>query len=434
MNSAEDVWAVVLELLKKDLTTVTINTFFDEVKAVSITGTQLTLMVPTEFKKNLIESRFKGYIVKALSELFSGEFDVQFIAAENFTPEAETSSVEQDLDELYTFKNFIVGSSNRFAHAAAVAVAEEQTRNYNPLFIYGDSGLGKTHLLYAIRHEVKRRHPDYKIILVRGNDFLSELITAINTGRNLEFHEKYRSADLFLVDDIQVIAGKHSTEEEVFNTFNTLYEAQKQIVFTSDRPPAEMKTLAVRLRTRFEMGLIADIQPPDFETRSAIVQNKSLQLGLPLSDAVVYYIAEHMTANVRQLEGAVKKLKAHRDMEKTEITPAIAARVIKDMTISTEYEPTPDDIIEETAKCYGFTSEELKGKKRDTGVVLARQVAMYLVRQILNLSAPEIGSIFNKDHTTVLHSINKIASEIPKSQELSITIKDITTNINSRGN
>jgi chromosomal replication initiator protein len=438
MNSADDIWQSVLSLLKESLTPVAISTWFDECRVIDVNESSMVLLVPSDFKRGVIESRFKGVIQDALREIFSGDFDVVLVGEADASSYTTPVNKPADLggSDYYTFENFIVGPSNSFAHAAAKAVAEEQTKAYNPLFIYGESGLGKTHLLYAIRHEIQRKHPEYNIVFVRGNDFMNELITAIQMGRNIDFREKYRSADLFLMDDIQIIAGKNSTQEEFFHTFNTLYEAQKQIVFTSDRPPSEMYTLADRLRTRFESGLLADIQPPDYETRTAIIKNKSLQLGLVLSDSVVDYIAENMTSNVRQLEGAIKKIRAHRDLDNikdSDLTVTVVAKIIKDMfKEKTAYVPTPDDIIEETAKYYGLTAADLKGQSRTRNTTLARQIAMYQIRRLTNLSLQDIGAMFEgRDHSTVLTSIKKIEGSM--TEELSQTIKDITANINARG-
>lgn len=438
MNSAEDIWQSVLSFLKEKLTPTAINTWFEDCRVVDINESRMVLLVPTEFKLKVIEKRFKENIQKALREIFSGDFDVVLVSENDAKAYTEPAPKPSDLSgsDYYTFENFVVGPSNTFAHAAAKAVAEEQTKAYNPLFIYGESGLGKTHLLYAIRHEIRRKHPDYNIVFVRGNDFMNELITAIQMGKNIDFREKYRSADLFLMDDIQIIAGKNSTQEEFFHTFNTLYEAQKQIVFTSDRPPSEMYTLADRLRTRFESGLLADIQPPDYETRTAIIKNKSIQLGMVLPDDVVDYIAENMTSNVRQLEGAVKKIRAYRDLSSvndSNITVTSVAKVIKDMfKEKTAYIPTPDDIIEETAKYYGLTAVDLKGQSRTRNTTQARQIAMYQIRRLTNLSLQDIGGLFEgRDHSTVLTSIKKIETNM--TDELGQTIKDITANINARG-
>ncbi|MBQ2057529.1 MAG: ATP-binding protein, partial [Oscillospiraceae bacterium] len=305
INSPNDIWEHVLEILREKLTQVAINTWFNECSVLSVTDSRLVLCIPSDFKRNIVESRFKVDIMNALRELFSGEFDVSFVGLSEIKEADEKEMTRFGETEVYSFSNFVVGNSNKFAYAAAKAVADEQGKDYaNPLFIYGESGLGKTHLLYAIRNQLKKAHPEYYIVLIRGGDFVTELITAIQTGRSLEFKEKYKSADVFLVDDIQVIAGKDRTEEEVFHIFNTLYEAQKQIVLTSDRPPEEMLLLPERLKSRFSSGLLADITVPDYETRMAIIMKKSNQLGLTLSNEVMDFIAKKITANIRQLEGA----------------------------------------------------------------------------------------------------------------------------------
>ncbi len=432
MNSLEDIWKSVMELMGNSLTDVAINTWFSECRVTAMDETGLTLLVPSDFKRGVIEARFLGTVKDALKQLFSGDVEVRLIGEKDLK---ETVNTDDGADpEQYTFDKFVVGPSNKFAHAACLAVAQEQTREYNPLFIYGESGLGKTHLLYAIRHEVSRRHPEYKIVFVRGGDFMNELITAIQNGKNVEFREKYRSADLFLIDDIQTVAGKTSTQDEMFHTFNTLYESRKQMVFTSDRPPSEMPLLADRLRTRFESGLLADIQPPDFETRAAIVRNKSMKVGLSLPNDVVNYIAENMTSNVRQLEGAVLKIRAQRDLMNAQMTVTEVARILKDMfREKSQYVPTPEDIISETAKYFSVTPEDLKGQRRTKNTTLARQIAMYEIRILTNLSLKDIGDIFEgRDHTTVLSSIQKIEKNVRADPEFSQMIRDITSNINSR--
>ncbi len=430
MNSVDDIWARVLELMGQDLTPVAINTWFDECRIASLSENSMTLLIPSDFKRGVVETRFMPAVKKALSQLFAGEMDVFLVGEE---PEARSADTSVPDPDEYTFEKFVVGPSNKFAHAASLAVAEGQTRDYNPLFIYGESGLGKTHLLYAIRHKVARLHPEYNIVFVRGGDFMNELITAIQTGKNVEFREKYRSADLFLIDDIQIVAGKISTQDEMFHTFNTLHEAHKQMVFTSDRPPSEMPTLADRLRTRFESGLLADIQPPDFETRAAIVRNKSTKLGLILPNDVVNYVAENMTSNVRQLEGAVLKIRAQRDLMDAPITVAVASRVLKDMfREKTSFVPTPEDVINETARYFSITPEDVKGQRRTRNTALARQIAMYEIRILTNLSLQDIGNIFEgRDHTTVLSSIQKIEKNMESDPEFAQQIRDITANINS---
>ena len=439
MNSVSDVWSSVLELMGKNLTQTAISTWFDDCEAVEIRENAFVISTPSSFKRDIIENRFSPMIRDALTEIFAYDFQVIVM-----TDEEKRSYLEQEPNraasedapggEYYTFDRFVVGPSNKFAHAAAMAVANDETKSYNPLFIYGESGLGKTHLLYAIRNTIKRRHPEYHIIYVKGDDFTNELIAAIQAGRNIEFRDKYRKSDLFLMDDIQFIAGKQSTQEEFFHTFNTLYEQGKQIVFTSDRPPQEITLLTDRLKTRFESGLLADIQPPDYETRVAIIKNKANELHLNLSEEVVKYIADNLTSNVRQIEGAVKKIMAHHELIHNEINVTSVSKLIKDMFKENgEFIPTADEIIDETAKYFSLTAEDLKSQRRSRNMALARQTAMYLIRKLTNLSLKDIGNCFDgRDHTTVLSSIKRIEDMVKSDAQFSQTIKDITANINSR--
>lgn len=434
MNSAADVWSRILEILAQDLTTTAIQTWFDDCRAIDLSDSRLVLYVPSDFKKDVIEGRFLGFVKSALGELFSGEMDVVLLGEGGLDAYKDGKKTPPSEGEEFTFERFVVGNSNKFAHAAALAVAEGEKKNYNPLFIYGDSGLGKTHLLHAIRHAIAKKHPEYHIVYVKGDDFTNELILALQVGKNVEFREKYRNADLFLMDDIQFIAGKISTQEEFFHTFNTLYESGRQIVFTSDRPPDEIARLEDRLKTRFQSGLLADIQPPDYETRMAIIRNKANQLGLILPDDVCNYIAENITANVRQIEGAVKKVMAYRDLMDDNITVTSVAKAIKDMFKErTEFIPTADMIIEETAKYFSLTPEDLKGQRRTRNTALARQISMYLIRQLTNLSLKDIGDYYQgRDHTTVLSSIRRVEGNIAESTDFSQTLRDISSNINAK--
>jgi len=435
MNSAVDVWKNVIGILRADLTATAIATWFDDCRAVEFSDNRLYLHTPSKFKKDVIEERFIGTIKSALNELFSGNVDV--VILDDYGLEALNEAAKEPdhpNTENYTFEKFVVGNSNKFAHAAALAVADGQVRqNYNPLFIYGDSGLGKTHLLHAIRQSIGQKYPYYNIIYVRGDSFTNEMIQAIQQGKNVEFRERYRGADLFLMDDIHFIAGKTSTQEEFFNTFNTLYELGKQIVFTSDRPPSEIYRLQDRLRTRLESSLIADIQPPDTELRIAIIRNKATQLGVLLPDDVTDYIAETITSNIRQLEGAVKVIIALRDIMEEEITVATVANRLKEIFKATQdLLPTVDMIIEEAAKYYMLTPEDLKGQRRTRDTALSRQIAMFLIRKLTNLSLKDIGMLFEgRDHSTVLSSIRRIETNIEESPDFSKIIKDITSNINS---
>ena len=436
MNSATDVWNRVLNILRADLTETAISTWFDDCRAVEISDSRLFLHTPSVFKKSVIEGRFTGTIKSALGELFSGEYDVIILDDDGLTAmtEAATTSDHMYIDE-FTFETFVVGNSNKFAHAAAVAVGDGMPKQgYNPLFIYGESGLGKTHLLHAIRHSITKKFPHYRIACVKGDEFLNELIIAIQQGRMIEFREKYRGADFFLMDDIQFIAGKIETQNEFFNTFNTLYELGKQIVFTSDRPPSEMHRLEDRLRTRLESSLQADIQPPDDALRVAIIRNKAEQLGVTFPDDVTNYIAENLISNVRQLEGAVKMIIAYRDIMDDDITVASVTKRLKDMFKGIkELIPTTDTIIDETAKYYMLTPDNIKGQSRTRDTALARQIAMFLIRKLTNLSLKDIGEIFEgRDHSTVLSSIRRIETNLIESENFSKTIRDITSNINSK--
>ena len=341
-----------------------------------------------------------------------------------------------DLNKDLTFETFVVGPSNKMAYAASVSVAEHPAEHYNPLFIYGDSGLGKTHLIYAIAHVIRNREKTAKIAYVKGDDLTNELVAAIQAGpaKTAEMREKYRQADLLLVDDVQFIAGKKQTQEEFFHTFNTLYESGRQIVLTSDRPPSEMTQLEDRLRTRFEWGLLVDVEPPDFETRLAIVKSKAALMGLTLSDKISAYVAENVTANVRQLEGTINKIKAYKDLLGSETDEETASRAIQDMLKrSNEYIPSPSVIIDYICKFYNLEESVIRGQQRVRDAVQARQIAMYLIRSMTNLSLDDIGKEFdNRDHTTVLYSIDKVEKQMKKDSAFAETVKEIKTNINSK--
>lgn len=436
MNFPADIWPKVLSLMEGDMTATTINTWFDDATPVALDANRFVLHTPSNFKRDIIMARYLPVIQKALHELFSADFEVVVLGEgelEDFGKK-KTDDVFLPGTEEYTFERFVVGASNKFAHAAAQAVAERPAQTYNPLFIYGESGLGKTHLLYAIAHTIHKNHPDYKVVYIKGDTFTNELIQAIREGRNAEFREKYRGADVFLMDDVQFIAGRDSTQEEMFHTFNTLYELKKQIVFTSDRPPKEMLRLEDRLKTRFEWGLLADIQPPDYETRMAIIKNKAIRMGVELPDFLLQLIAENITANVRQIEGTVNKIMAYQQLMGDSVDKETVVRAVKDMfKEKSDIVPTADVIIDEVCKFYNIEPATLRGQGRAKDISLARQIAMYQIRRMTNLSLKEIGKEFdNRDHTTVLHSIERIEDLIKVDPEKAEIIKDITSNINIR--
>ncbi len=436
MYSNAYVWSRVLSYLEQHSPSMAVASFFDDAEVVELTEEKLVVYSPSPFRKDVILNRYTDLIKDAMRELFQTEIELVVLDEEEF-PQYSLGKKRRTFAEFnsqYTFDTFVVGSSNQHAFSAAEAVAEERTTAYNPLFLYGQSGLGKTHLLYAIANRIQQKHPDYNIVYLTGEQFTNEFIESVRSGKNFEFRDKYRNADLFLIDDIQFIAGKDATQEEFFHTFNTLYENHHQIVLTSDRVPSDMLRLEDRLRTRFEWGLIVDVQPPDYETRWAITKNKAMSLALELPDDVCDYIAENITNNVRQIEGTVKKIKAYHDLTGMPMDVSNVSRAIKDMYKGkAQTVPTPDLIISEVCRFYSLEESVLRGSQKNKGTVEARQVAMYLIRKLTNLSLPEIAEEFGKNHTTVLYAIRRVEEELANSSSgLQDNVRDITANVNSR--
>ena len=439
MNSIADVWDKILDRLKGELSETTINTWFDELEAIDIQGNTFFLHCSNEFKKNNIEMFFTKSIKDTLKDFFSMDFEVRILDDNGLAALKGTASKKQNdrfTSDEFTFDTFVVGPSNKLAYAASMAVAQHPAQNYNPLLIYGDSGLGKTHLIYAIANVIKKNSENAKIAYVKGDDFTNELVAAIQAGPNktAEMREKYRQADLLLVDDIQFIAGKKQTQEEFFHTFNNLYESGRQIVLTSDRPPSEMTMLEDRLRTRFEWGLLVDVAPPDFETRLAIVKNKSAILGLDLPEKVAVFIAENVTANVRQLEGTINKIMALQELLGSDVDENMVINSIQDMLRrSNEYVPTAADILAYISKYYLIEEKIIRGQQRIRDAVAARQIAMYLIRSMTNMSLVDIGKEFeDRDHATVLYSIQQVEKKMKTDAAYAEMIKAIKTNINAK--
>ena len=440
MNPANEIWKKALLLLGEDLTSTTLRTWFDDVTAVTMDGDTLILCSPEDFKRDIIRQRYQPNVEKALHELLSQDIPVRFVDAEEAKRWEEGAAEGEDSflkgTGEYTFDKFVVGSSNRFAYNAAKKVSENPGKSYNPLFIYGSSGLGKTHLLYAIAHAIHTDHPTWKILYVKSETFVNELIQNIRSQERYmeEFRKKYRDVDVFLMDDVQFIAGKNSSEEELFHTFNTLHEAQKQIVFTSDRPAQEMLRLEERLKTRFDWGLSADIQPPDYETRVAIIKNKAIARGVDLPQPVLQYVAENITSNVRQIEGTVSKLVAMQELLGEQINVDNVIRAVRDMlSTKNEFLPSPDLIISEVAQFYQLDSEAIKGQGQNKSISAARNVAMYLIREMTDLSLQEIGDIFgNRHYSTVINSVKRIDKLLKEDPNMGEIIRDLKTSINGR--
>ena len=433
MYSSAYVWAKILGHMEERMGAVTVSAWLDDAEVVELNDSHLILYSPSDFRRDIIIRR-AFMIEDALKEIFNSDAKLLVFGDEelsSFKNRHKASSM--DFNPQFTFENFVVGPSNRFAHSAAIAVSRTPGQVYNPLFIYGPPGVGKTHLLYAIANGIRQENPDANVVYIKGDQFTNELIAAIQSGKNIEFRSKYREADLFLIDDVQFIAGKESTQEEFFHTFNKLYEEHKQIVMTSDRKPSDMLTLEDRLKTRFEWGLLADVQPPDYETRMAIIKNKANSLGLSLSDEVCNYIAINVTNNVRQIEGTVKKILAYRDLNNMPLDLPNITKVIADM-FKTEGNalPTPSLIISQVCKFYNLDESVIRGSQKNKGTAEARQIAMYLIRKLTNLSLPDIGKEFDKDHTTVLYAIRKVEVSLKNGdQHMQDRVRDITANVNS---
>ncbi|HIU71548.1 MAG TPA: chromosomal replication initiator protein DnaA [Candidatus Galloscillospira excrementipullorum] len=446
MNSVQDVWNAVYQKISDAYTPTAANTWFAGAQPLAMNSKCFKLQVPSDFQKEIIINRFGDKLTAFLTELVGFSLEVVIYSEEEQEQRKRIAERIVDVDDItshslsqddYTFENFIVGGSNKLAEAACRAVANHTEDSFNPLFIYGGSGLGKTHLLCAIRNSVRAKNPSMKVLYLKGDEFTNEMVEAISQGvaaRKI-FREKYRYLDMLLIDDIQFIGGKESTQEEFFHTFNTLYEGKKQIVLTSDRPPKEIKTLEERLRTRFEWGLIADIQPPDIETRIAILNRKAKDLGVDLSPEVADYIAQRLKKNIRQLEGAIKKLKALLILDHVEINIAAAQNAIRDVLSDNVTVPVLiDRVLSEVSSYFGLTAEDLCSKKRTAEIAMARQIAMYAIREMAAVSLTQIGDVFGgRDHTTVMHSIHKVEDEMKVNPHLKSDVDEIMANIKAAG-
>lgn len=454
MNIGENLWHDIVEKLKDEFSETTVGLWFGSATIGSLDGDSVTIVAEDDFKKSIIEKKYLPVLERMFEELLGFKVEVRVDSATGDSdarseerlfvtsaPPARPDPAAQEkpaagpnLRSEYTFDNFVVGSSNQLAQAAAYAVAQHPAELYNPLFLFGPSGLGKTHLLFAIMNEVKKLHPNFNILYVTSEEFTNELIDALalRQNRNLAFKEKYRNVDMLLVDDVHFIAGKYSVQEEFFHTFNALYNEKKQIILTSDRPPRDISYLESRLQTRFESGLMADIQPPDTELRAAIFKMKTQLLGIRLDNEVLTYLSENITNNVRQIEGALKRLRAQSFITGEPISKAMATDVLKDFfTTDGAERVTIEKVFSFVSRRYGFSTEDIRGKKRTSDIVYVRHIAMYLCTEYTGLSLKAIGRQFGRDHSTVINArdnvINRMKKDSAFDKEIRELSKELTT-------
>lgn len=446
MNSdLTEIWERTLQIMSKELLKPSFETWLKNTRPLALYGDTIVLGVPNEFAKDWMESRYSPMIQRVLQEITERDVTLKFVVPTE-TESAAARDVEiplpliqappnndpyRPLNSKYTFDSFVVGNSNRFAHAAALAVAEAPSKAYNPLFLYGGVGLGKTHLMHAIGHFVLNQLPQTKVAYVSSETFTNELINAIRDHKTLEFRTRYRSVDVLLVDDIQFLAGKETTQEEFFHTFDALHAANRQIVISSDRPPKEISTLEDRLRSRFEWGLTSDIQPPDLETRIAILRKKARAEGLLVPPEVVSFVATQFDSNIRELEGALIRIVAYASLTRQDVTLDLAHLALRDMLPNgPAHSPTIEMIQQVVADHYGLTVDDLKVKRRTRAVAFARQVAMYLSRELTDNSLPRIGEEFGgRDHTTVMHACEKISTDLKSDSNLETTVSRLVMRI-----
>ncbi|MCL0028103.1 chromosomal replication initiator protein DnaA [Peptococcaceae bacterium] len=436
-------WQQVISILKKRINKHSFETWVTSLTPLGYYNNFVLIEVPNHFSKSWLDERYTPILKQAFKEVLDKNVNIQFILSDeveeylsNISTENNKQHVDEDcmLIDRYTFDTFVVGNSNKFAHAASLAVAETPGRTYNPLFIYGGVGLGKTHLMHAIGHYIKKNILNIKIAYVTSEKFTNELIDSIKDKETVSFRNKYRKIDVLLIDDIQFLAGKERTQEEFFHTFNTLYESNKQIIISSDRPPKNIPTLEDRLRSRFEWGLITDIQPPDYETRVAILRKKAQLERLEVPDETLYYIADKIQSNIRKLEGALNKVIAYASLNNITVSREIAKQMLKDIISPEAPKKITIELVQRVvAEHYDLKVEDLKTKKRTRKVAFPRQIAMYLCRELVNgASLPKIGEAFGgRDHTTILHGCEKISAEIENDLELRETINKLIKKIKS---
>ncbi|KQL51330.1 chromosomal replication initiation protein [Heyndrickxia shackletonii] len=448
MENITDLWNKALSIIEEKISKPSFETWLKSTKAHSLKGDTFIVSVPNDFARDWLEGRYVPLISGVLYDITGEELSVKFIIPQNqedqdfqipiskqkkLINEEPTESNQNMLNPKYTFDTFVIGSGNRFAHAASLAVAEAPAKAYNPFFIYGGVGLGKTHLMHAIGHYVIEHNPTAKVVYLSSEKFTNEFINSIRDNKAEYFRNKYRNVDILLIDDIQFLAGKESTQEEFFHTFNALHEESKQIVISSDRPPKEIPTLEDRLRSRFEWGLITDITPPDLETRIAILRKKAKADGLDIPNEVMLYIANQIDSNIRELEGALIRVVAYSSLINKDINADLAAEALKDIIPSSKPKViTILDIQKKVGEQYNVKLEDFKAKKRTQSVAFPRQIAMYLARELTDFSLPKIGEEFGgRDHTTVIHAHEKISKMIQSDGQLQKKIEEIQSILKS---
>ncbi|MBE6787088.1 MAG: chromosomal replication initiator protein DnaA [Ruminococcaceae bacterium] len=443
-NPLQEIWSAICDECRKSISEVAFNCFLKDLKPVFFNESEFTVSINDEYKKGIVEQTYTELFKKCIKTVMGIDMDFRVIMRdeEKEILDAEQFSKGLSFEDFFTFDNFVVGSTNRFPHAASLAVAESEIPQptYNPLVIYGPSGVGKTHLLLAIKNHMKNKFPNKKIEFIRGEDFTNQLIAALQQGKlGLgtidDFRNKFRNVDVLLIDDIHFIAGKEQTQEEFFNTFNTLHQKNKQIVVTLDRPPREIKTLDDRIRSRFEGSLFADIALPDFETRVGIINKKAEQFNISIEENLVYYIAEHIKSNTRQIEGVIKKLQAFVAIQGRTPSISVVQTIVRDIITDDTPEPIKiENIISEVAKTYNVSVSEILSNRRTASLALARQVAMYIAREMTDLSYKKIGESFGKDYTTVLHNVNKIENFLKDKPYQKELVEDIIKNLRAVNN
>lgn len=442
MENIDDLWGKTLNVIEKKISKPSFETWLKSTKAIALNKNTLIVEAPNDFAREWLDGNYKEILTEILYELIGENMSLKFVIPESnmddlimvspankkpAKPEVITDSAQHMLNPKYTFETFVIGSGNRFAHAASLAVAEAPAKAYNPLFIYGGVGLGKTHLMHAIGHYVLEHNPMAKVVYLTSEKFTNEFINSIRDNRPDDFRNKYRNVDILLIDDIQFLAGKESTQEEFFHTFNTLHEENKQIIISSDRPPREIPTLEDRLRSRFEWGLITDITPPDLETRIAILRKKAKADGLDIPNEVMLYIANQIDSNIRELEGALIRVVAYSSLENKDINADLAAEALKSIIPSSKPRViTIQDIQRVVGEQFGVKLEDFSAKKRTKSIAFPRQIAMYLSRELTDFSLPKIGEEFGgRDHTTVIHAHEKISNLIKTDPQFQKQIQEL---------